>query len=655
MRQHLLCILLLLLGSAPVFAAAPNVVLITIDTLRADRVGCYGYKPAQTPNLNRVAREGVYFRTMVAAAPLTLPSHCSIMTGTNPPFHGVRDNVGYTLGAGVPTLAEILRQRGYSTAAFVSSYVLDKSRRLDRGFDTYSSPPQTSNRAASAKVVNLSTLKRPAEDTVGAALAWLRRQNGKPFFLWIHLYDPHDPYEPPAKFRRMLRDPYDGEIAYVDYSLGALFAYLEAQRLYDPGLIVVTSDHGESFGEHGEFTHGYFIYDTTLLVPLIVKPPAGTPFTPRRIDQPARGIDLAPTILQFVKAPIPPSMEGTSLLSLIEGIAANALPMDAYSESYYPNQFGWSALRSLRQQRFKYIDAPHPELYDLLADPGELHNLLQNQQAIAHEIRGRLEKLVTRLESNPQQGSSPGATADLDILKSLGYVATSTPLRVTSQHDLPDPKDKLGEFKRISTAAQLTSQGRCVQALPSLEHLAHDDPSLFIARSLTGQCHFAAGDYASARNDYAEAARLRPYSVEAVFYVAACDLHLGHPDVALSGLNRALELQPDYPYARYYLGLVYQQQNKLRRAIEELEKCVTVDPDLEEAQAKLGFLLAQSEKYSEAATHFRKVVELDPENAEGHFNLALAYAKAGKTAAAQLEMEVACRLNPAMCRPQNPQ
>jgi tetratricopeptide (TPR) repeat protein len=295
------------------------------------------------------------------------------------------------------------------------------------------------------------------------------------------------------------------------------------------------------------------------------------------------------------------------------------------------------------------------ELYDLLADPGELHNLLQNQQAIAHEIRGRLEKLVTRLESNPQPGSSTGAPADLDILKSLGYVATSTPLRVTSQHDLPDPKDKLGEFMRISTAAQLTAQAKCAQALPSLIRLAREDSSLFIARSLIGQCHFAAGDYASARIAYAEAARLRPYSVEAVFYVAACDLHLGHPDAALAELNRTLELQPDYPFARYYLGLVYQQQHKLDRAIEELQKSVTVDPDLEEAQAKLGFLLAQSGKYSEAATHFRKVVELDPENAEGHFNLGLAYAKAGKTAAAQTELETACRLNPAMCRQQNPQ
>ncbi len=332
----------------------------------------------------------------MAPAPLTLPSHCSILTGTYPTLHGVRDNVGYALGTGLATLAEILKSRGYSTAAFVGAYVLDRRRGLDRGFDTYSSPFRVRKREGNPMVVNLHALERKAQEVVDEALDWLHGQGRQPFFVWIHLYDPHDPYEPPSPFRESLRDPYDGEIAYADYALGPLMDFLKAHGSYDRTLVIATSDHGESFGEHGEFTHGYYIYDTTLLVPLIIKPQADRSLASRRIDTPVRSVDIAPTILQFLGIPVPASTQGNGLLSLILGKRGDLGPGDGYSETYYPNQFGWSALRALRQQRFKYIDAPRPELYDLVADPAELHNLAGSSQALTSFCRETRKSLRDR-------------------------------------------------------------------------------------------------------------------------------------------------------------------------------------------------------------------------------------------------------------------
>lgn len=629
-----------------------NVVLITIDTVRADRVGCYGYKQARTPNLDSLARQGVLFRTVVAPAPLTLPSHCSILTGTYPPAHGVRDNVGYTLSAGHTTLAEIMKSRGYDTAAFVGAYVLDRKRGLNRGFDTYSSPFPVRRREGGPGVVKVSMLERKAEEVVGDAVEWLGSHGRKPFFVWIHLYDPHDPYDPPARFRALLREPYDGEVAYADFALGRLLALLKEQGTFDRTLIVATSDHGESFGEHGEFTHGYFIYDTTLLVPLIIKPPAARSVAPRSIDTPVRSIDIAPTILQFLGIPVPQTMQANGLLSLILGKPEDLRPTEAYSETYYPNQFGWSALRALRQRRFKYIEAPKPELYDLQTDPSELHNLVDRNQALANELKSRLDTLVARSGPQGQSKQEPASPVDAELLRSLGYVATSTPLpSSTRQQELPDPKDRLPEFRRILAAAQASAEGHCPQAVPSLEQLTREDPKLFMGFLLLGHCRFAAGDYRTAASAFRSAARLRPHSVESLLYEAACQFYLGDLEAATTGLKRTLKIQPDYPYAHFYLGLIYQKKQRLESAIAELQESVEINPEHEEAQFKLGYILAQLGRYAEAIRHLQAVVSLNPSKAEAHYDLALAYAQIGKAEAARPEFKAACRLNSSLCQP----
>jgi arylsulfatase A-like enzyme/Flp pilus assembly protein TadD len=639
--------------SAEAWSKSVNFVLITIDTVRADRVGCYGYGQARTPNLDALAREGILFKTVVASVPLTLPSHCSILTGTYPTLHGVRDNLGYKLGDSPPTLANLLKEKGYLTAAFIGADVLNPQRGLSRGFDTYSAPFQRKMGRDNPISFNLQDLQRPAEEVVSDALGWmstLPSLSAKPFFVWIHLYDPHTPYDPPARFRALLRDPYDGEIAYADESLGKFFAYLKEQGLYDSTLIVAASDHGESFGEHGEYTHGYFIYDTTLLVPLIIKPPAGSAIAPRRIEAPVRTIDIAPTVLQFLGIIPPASMQGSSLLSLIMGKVAILSAGAAYCESYYPNEFGWSVLRALRSGRFKYIDAPKPELYDLAADPQETLNLYETKQATAHELKSQFNALVARVTPRASPPRAPVSPVDMEMLASLGYVGSIGPLEADSTGKaLPDPKDQLGTFKVLFEATQLAVKGKCAQAIPLLVDLMREQPGVYLGQITLAKCELATGKFETAESALDSALRLRPDNLEAIFYKGICQFQEGKFKDSLSSLQRVAKALPNEPYVHFYAGSIYERQDLNDQALAEFEKCEALDPNFEVAVYKVGYFLAKSGQFPAAIVQFKKVVSLDPENASAHRNLALAYAKSGNSAAAQPEFDKACRLNPSYC------
>jgi choline-sulfatase len=635
------------------WAKSPNVVLITIDTVRADHVGCYGDRQAHTPTLDALAREGVLFRTAVTAVPLTLPSHCSILTGTYPTVHGVRDNLGYILGDSPPTLATLLKQKGYATAAFVGADVLDARRGLNRGFDVYSSPFRRKMGRDNPLVFNLQELQRRAEAVVSDALGWMSTRppgSKKPFFVWIHLYDPHTPYDPPPRFRALVRDPYDGEIAYADYAVGKFFEYLKRHALYDPTLIVAASDHGESFGEHGEYMHGFFIYDTTLLVPLIIKPPLGSSIAPRRVDTPVRTIDIAPTILQFLGSPPAPTMQGSGLLSLMMGKGTTSGTGTAYSETYYPNEFGWSVLRALRSGRFKYIDAPKPELYDLVDDQREMHNIYETKRPIALELKSQFESLVARVTPKEPPRRATVSPADVELLASLGYVGTSNPGPGESPgQPLPDPKDELGTFKVLSSAMQMAAKRECDRAIPLLARLTQEQPALFMGHLTLAKCELSTGKYQPAEAALDSALRLRPDNLEAQFYKGICEFQEGRLADALSSLQAITKSLPDEPYVHFYLGLIYEQRGAAEQALTEYQKCASVEPNFEVAVYKAGFLLAKSGRLAEAIVEFKKVVALDPQNAAAHHNLALAYAKSGNDAAAQPEFEAACRLDSSWC------
>lgn len=649
----LVTLLWILVLSAVARAARPNVVLITIDTVRADRVGCYGYRQARTHNLDALAREGILFRTVVASIPLTLPSHCSILTGTYPTVHGVRDNLGYTLGDSPPTLATILKQHGYSTAAFVGADVLDPQRGLNRGFDIYSCPLHRRMGRDNPLVFNLVELQRRAEEVVADALGWLSSQpdpSTKPFFVWIHLYDPHMPYDPPPKFRALLRDPYDGEIAYADSALGRAFEYLKQHHLYDSSLIIATSDHGESFGEHGERSHGFFIYDTTLLVPLIIKPPSGTGIEAHRSDVPVRTIDIAPTVLQFLNIAPPPGMQGSGLLSLLLGRTRKPPTDTTYCETFYPTEFGWSFLRSMRNGRYKYIDAPKPELYDLTADPQENHNLYQSKRAVALELKSQFESLVARITPKEPLPRGPVSPADVETLASLGYIGTSGPIEVARPgHPLPDPKDELQTFQTLSTATQMAAEGQCERALPVLIRLTQEQPNLLLGHLTLAKCELATGKYEAAESALDSVLRLRPDSMEALFYKGICLFQENKLKEALPRLQSVAKILPNEPYVHFYLGSIYEREGSAEAALNEFRKCAAIDPKFEVAAYKVGYLLAKSGQFAEAIVEFKKVTEMDPRNASAHFNLGLAYAKSGNESAARPELETACKLDASMC------
>ena len=407
-----------------------SVILITLDTTRADRLPPYDGGVA-LPAIEQLARGGVVFDQAIAPAPLTLPSHSSLFTGRIPPEHGARVN-GLTLGGGFPTLAERLRDAGYRTAAFVGSIVLDGGRGLRRGFDVYDEV----NDGVGARRV-----RRPANEVVDAALGWLNARDASPFFMWVHLYDAHAPYalpEEPAE--GFSGDPYSAAIAFMDSQIARLVQALEDRHELDRTAIVVTADHGESLGEHGERGHGIFVYESALRVPLIVRWPG---IEPRRVADFVQLIDLAPTILALEGLEAPP-MDGANLAPALRGRPAGG--RTGYAESIFPLQYGWSALRTVRDNRFKLIEAPRPELYDLQADPHELHNLYDTQPAAADRLQAKL-RTFGPVEREPAPAQAGPVR---EQLASLGYVSPSrSPTPTAPPAIWPDPKDMIGVYNDI--------------------------------------------------------------------------------------------------------------------------------------------------------------------------------------------------------------
>jgi arylsulfatase A-like enzyme len=383
--------------SAP---ARPNVLLVTIDTLRADRVGAYGYRPAHTPVLDRLARDGVRFEDATVQVPLTYPSHVAILTGRYPSAFGVRVNGLAPLPASVPTIATRFEAAGYRTAAFVASAILDPGVGLSRGFELYDAE---FGRAPSANVA-LAELQRPAGEVIAAVNRWLDAKPASPWFAWVHLFDPHYPYEPPARFLELAGGrPYDGEVAYADASLGTLLPRIPMAST----ILVVMSDHGESLGEHGEDDHGFFLYDSTLKVPLIVRAPG---IAPRVVREQVRSIDVAPTLAALAGLPSEGQCDGESLVPLLKGESRREVPA-SYAETWHPRlHFAWSELRAMRVGDWKYIAAPKPELYDLRVDPGELKNAMGAKGGVANRLAGEMASLAARVQpSSPTLRRSAGS------------------------------------------------------------------------------------------------------------------------------------------------------------------------------------------------------------------------------------------------------
>ena len=455
-----------LLGRTP--GSPAPVILISIDTMRADHLPVYGYAKVKTPAIDALARDGVVFDRAYAHSPQTLPSHAAMLSGQLPFENGVRDNVGFTLRPDQPTLASLLRGSGYASGGFVSAFVLRKESGIGLGFDHFDDqlPP-------SAPDVPMGQVQRSGPDTLQAAERWMSGLASPKFFLFFHIYEPHTPYTPPERFSQYA--PYDGEIAYSDEVVGGLVAWLKDKGWYDRATIVLLSDHGEGLGDHGELEHGLFVYDSTIRVPLIVKMP-GSAGAGRRVKEPVQHIDLVPTILDWLGVAAPKGLRGRSLRSLLEGGPAlgNA---SVYAEAFYGRyHFGWSELYSLTDSRYRFIKAPKPELYDLERDPGETQNLAGERPQVVVSARAELDRMLAGASI---QSPSQVSKEDLERLQALGYVGTQASIAPDRPGEsLPDPKDKAKVLEAYRRAIALSAERRYDESVVLLRQVLDDSPSM---------------------------------------------------------------------------------------------------------------------------------------------------------------------------------
>jgi tetratricopeptide (TPR) repeat protein len=531
------CLLLAAFFDMAASAQQPPVILISIDTLRADHLSSYGYTQLRTPNIDSFADHGTLFAQADCQIPLTLPSHASLFTSTYPFWNQVEENAE-PVPSGAVTLAATLHSHGYATAAFIGSVFLERRMGLASGFDVYDSPfnIETFSPASGAK-----NERRDGALVLRAARQWLGENNTRPAFAFVHLYDLHKPW--PVS--------YDEQLRYLDRILGSFRQSLIETGLWDRALVVLLSDHGEGLGDHGETSHGYFIYESTLHVPLMIHWPSSSPIQPSRKEEPAGLIDVAPTILDFLHIPIPASFQGTSLLG-------THIPV--FAESVHAHDaFGWAPLRSLRSGPWKYIEAPRPELYNVEKDPRELNNLYGKEPAKANDLRSQLAKLMSRYVPKQAVANQTISSSARALLDSLGYLAPGPRTSLTGR--APDPKDRIQEFRLYEEAWVEIFYQRFDQGIAKLIQLLTADPANLLARRDLAGAYAQKKDYPQARIAYQKVVTAAP---------------------------------GDY-VAQYEFGLTLEHLNLWKEAKEHLEAACRIDPDAQECRRELDIVLKKLE------------------------------------------------------------
>ena len=614
-------------SSAPSLPRRLNVVLVTIDTLRADRLGCYGDSKIDTPNLDRLAQKGALFENAVCQAPLTAPSHASMMTGLNPTSHKVRDTGGFVLAPSYTTLATTLEQQGWDTAAFIGASVLKRRFGLNQGFAVYDDEMPKSHAGKPVEEA-----ERRAGEVVDRAVKWLGTQSGKPFFLWVHVYDPHLPYDPPAPFREKYAGrEYDGEIAYTDQQLGRLFEAVAGKSPAENTLIAVLSDHGESFSEHGEYAHGIFLYDSTLRIAFLLAGP-GVP-QGLRVKQQARTVDLLPTILELLGGKLPQGVEGASLAPAFTGKETPAT--DSYAETLFPKlNMGWTELRGMRTNRWKYIRAPKPELYDLAQDPAETNNVFSSHPAEAQELEAKLKAAIGSGRDSEKVESTPMDERTLKQLRSLGYLGGSSRSVQTLTGKGIDPKDRT-EVQRLLHLG-IYSSLPVTQRIAMLRQAITQDPTNPTLYNSLGNLYGEAGRSGETMKLYKEAVNNGIRSAWLYSRLGHLYLRQGNKNEAIVFFEMAAQLNPSDFDSLQNLAVAYRETGRITDAVQICHLILKSGEDYAPAYNELGMASFQKGDAAAARGYFEKAARLDPTY---QLNLGRLYKLTGENALARAAFE----------------
>jgi tetratricopeptide (TPR) repeat protein len=654
------------------------VVLVSIDTLRADHLPAYGYQSVRTPAIDALAAGGILFENAYAHSPQTLPSHVSILSGRLPFEHGVRDNIGFAVRADERLLPTLLRPAGYTAGGFASAYVLRDETGIGQSFDRYDAtlPP-------SSPEIAIGELQRDGGSTLDAAEHWLDGLQSQRFFLFFHIYEPHSPYTPPARFAAYA--PYDGEIAAADDIFGRLIASLQRRGLYDKALIVLLSDHGEGLGDHGEREHGLFLYRETIRVPLIIKLPQGQS-AGRRIAVPVQHIDLVPTILDLLALPREPDLRGRSLRPLFTGGAIQEEGL--YAEALYSRyHFGWSELFALRDARYTFIRAPREELYDLERDSGERENLAAARSSTRLAMRQALDRVTAGVQIATPGDVTPEARERLSALGYVGVASSST--ASTASADLPDPKDKVHVLERYRAGIALVREGHFERALTTFRAIVRENPAMADLWSEIGGLELRLGRTDRALEAYKHVVETAPHDPAALVSVADMLLQLGRLDearaqaalavdmipesearwrakahqtlamIALAGhddataraeAQRATEINPKQPVREYVDGLLQYNAGRYDAAVPLLQQALSANApsviQLPDLRYYLGDALARSGKYAEAEPVLIEEVRLFPYNLRARAALAMLYRATGHDEASDRFVDSIVRVAP---------
>jgi arylsulfatase A-like enzyme/Flp pilus assembly protein TadD len=617
-----------------------NVLLITLDTTRPDRLGAYGYSKALTPEIDRLAREGVLFQNAYSAVPLTLPSHASILTGTYPLFHGVRNNGKYLLVPQAITLAEILKGAGYETAAFVSSFILDSRFGLDQGFDYYGDRMDDPS-----SIKNLESERR-AESVYNDFEHWLEDDRSHPFFAWVHFFDPHFPYDPPEPYRSdpQLRDPYDGEIAYMDEYVGKTIRLIEEKGFLNSTVVILAGDHGEAFGEHKENGHTIFCYEENIRVPLIF---FGPRCWPRGLTVPDRVglIDILPTILDFVRISIPNFVQGQSVIPLVEG--RRVPERNFYFESMYSREvLGCTPLQGLLSGEFKFVRLPRPELYDLPSDRLERNNLFDVRPEQATKMLAALQGLEKKYGGSQWLSARDLSREERRRLESLGYLSASGRRDGSSSFD---PKDRIEFWNRSQQAGRLLAEKKFAAAENLLLALFEEDPHFNPVIENLGELYFSQKKIRSLMDLFDRALEKNPQSSSLRIVYGRYLVRSGLAEKAVPVLEAAEHLAgPDeMEQVHFTLGNAFGQLERYEEAAKSFQKALDLEPENFEAARLLGYALMQLGRFEDALIFFRSAEKGMPDNPRLLEDTALALAELRRFEDAIRYFERAVKVNPA--------